>query len=51
MAPGIRKLRYRMAIPIHAGSCLGLAPSMESPGRDAIIVYSMKADVVLISLY
>lgn len=49
MALGIRKLRYR--IPIHAGCCLALAPSMESPGRDAIIMYSMKADIVLISFY
>lgn len=51
MAPGIRELRYRMVITIHAGCCLGLAPSMESPGRDAVIVYSMKAEVVLISFY
>ena len=51
MAPGIRELRYRMVITIHAGCCLGLAPSTESPGRDAVIVYSMKAEVVLISFY
>lgn len=59
MVSGIKKLRfellgwsrYKMVITIQVSCRLGRARFMEGPSREAVIMYSVKAKVVLRSFY